>query len=167
MIENPPTFKISSQCCKYAKKDIAKEYLKQNNVELNCIGVRKYEGGVRDSVYKNCFTQGKNGKCDQYRPIFWFTDEDKEIYKNFFGIRYSDCYEVYGMKRTGCTGCPYGKNLKEDLELIEKCEPNLFKAANNIFKDAYEYRKKYEEFKKKMNEKYGSYAAYLRMKNED
>ena len=36
----------------------------------------------------------------------------------------------------------------EDLEKIQKFEPNVVKAAWNIFRKNYEYRKKYNEYKK-------------------
>ena len=36
----------------------------------------------------------------------------------------------------------------EDLEKIQKYEPNVVKAAWNIFGKSYEYRKKYNEYKK-------------------
>jgi hypothetical protein len=73
--------------------------------------------------------------------------KDKEEYKECFNVRYSDCYEVWGMKRTGCAGCPYGKNFEEELELMRKYEPKLFKAANNIFKDSYAYTRAYWKFR--------------------
>ena len=63
------------------------------------------------------------------------------------GIRYSDAYEVYGMTRTGCCGCPISYKAVADLELIRPYEPNLVKAAWNIFGKSYEYRQKYNAYK--------------------
>lgn len=62
-------------------------------------------------------------------------------------IRYSDAYEVYGLTRTGCCGCPISYKAVDDLELIRPYEPNVVKAAWNIFGKSYEYRKKYNEYK--------------------
>ena len=70
-----------------------------------------------------------------------------------FDITHSDCYTKYGFTRTGCVGCPYNKNLFEDLEVTKKYEPNLYKACNKVFKDTYEYTKKYREFCKEMKAK--------------
>ena len=56
---------------------------------------------------------------DEYRPIFWFSDDTKSIYKEHYNLRYSDCYEIWGMKRTGCAGCPFGKRFEEELDLIK------------------------------------------------
>lgn len=44
MIQNPPTFKISSECCKYAKKDVSDMLIAKHNVDLMIVGMRKSEG---------------------------------------------------------------------------------------------------------------------------
>lgn len=150
LIHNPPKFKISNKCCKYAKKDVGKKYNEENNTELNVIGVRKSEGGVRATRYKNCFDK-KDSDYDQYRPLFFFTDKDKQEYKECFDVLYSDCYEIWGMERTGCVGCPFGRRLKEELEIVEKYEPKLYKAVNNVFKDSYSYTKQYYKFREEFS----------------
>ena len=73
-------------------------------------------------------------------------------YELAFDIVHSKCYTEYGLDRTGCAGCPFGKNFEFELEVIEKFEPKLFKAANKIFGDSYKYTRKYREFRKKMDE---------------
>ena len=84
MIENPPWFPISSMCCDYAKKRPAHKFKSESKCDLDCVGVRKYEGGVRSTAYANCFTPGD--QFDEFRPIFWFTSEDKETYKEHYGM---------------------------------------------------------------------------------
>lgn len=149
MVANPPKFKISNKCCKYAKKDVASKFKKWWGADLSCVGVRKAEGGARSSAYKNCFTSNEDG-IDEYRPIFWYKEETKRIYEKHFNIKHSDCYEAYGLKRTGCVGCPYGKDYGFELDVLNKYEPKLYKAVTNIFKDSYEYTRKYNEFRKEM-----------------
>ena len=151
LIENPPTFMISKKCCYHAKKYPAKKFMKDNDIELELIGVRKSEGGIRATAYKNCFTDN-NYIHDQYRPIFWYTNEDKKLYDEVFNITHSKCYTEYGFTRTGCAGCPYNLNFEEDLKKIEVYEPKLYKAVNKIFGDSYEYTRKYREFVKQMEE---------------
>ena len=141
MINNNPKFNISNKCCKYAKKDILKDLLKQG-YDLNISGIRKSEGGVRSTAYKSCFDTQDN--YDNYRPIFWFNDDDKLEYRKLFNVNNSKCYTVYGLKRTGCVGCPFSKNYKEELEIVKKYEPKLYKAVTNLFKDSYEYINKYK-----------------------
>lgn len=155
MIANPPDFPISNKCCKYSKKDPVKLFMKKNDFDLNCYGVRKAEKGVRASAYKNCFTDNsaKDNKIDEYRPIFWYKDETKRVYEEFFNIIHSKCYSEYGLLRTGCAGCSYGRDFEYELEVLKEHEPNLYKAVNNIFGKSYEYTRKYREFCKEMNEK--------------
>ncbi|WP_225893400.1 phosphoadenosine phosphosulfate reductase family protein [Clostridium botulinum] len=147
MISNPPKFKISPKCCKYAKKDPVHEFIKDNDFDLNCYGVRKAEGGARSTAYKNCFTNNaESGAIDEYRPIFWYKDSTKKIYEEHFRVAHSKCYSEYGLKRTGCAGCPFNKEFEEELKIIYNNEPKLFKAVTNIFKDSYDYTRRYREF---------------------
>lgn len=151
MIENPPDFKISNVCCKYAKKDVIHKLLKENGYELNISGVRKAEGGLRANAYKSCFDE-VGDTFDNYRPLFWYTNSDKEDFEKAYCIEHSKCYTEYGLKRTGCAGCPFGRDFEQELKIIEQYEPKLFKAVNNIFGDSYEYTRRYREFCKKKNE---------------
>ena len=150
LITNPPNFTISNKCCKYAKKDLAHNKLKEG-YDLHITGIRKAEGGVRATAYKSCFDNTDKG-YDNYRPIFWFKDEDKLSYSKLFNVSNSKCYSIYGLKRTGCCGCPYGKECNFELKVLEEYEPKLYKAVNNIFKDSYEYTKKYYEFRLSYND---------------
>lgn len=76
------------------------------------------------------------------RIVGWYQDH---------GIRYSDAYEVYGLTRTGCCGCPISSRAVEDLEKIRPFEPNLVKAAWNVFGPSYEYRQKYNAYRAARN----------------
>lgn len=150
MVKNPPKFKISNKCCLYAKKKPAQKYKEDNEFDLNMYGVRRAEGGARGSAYKTCFSVKDKG-VDEYRPIFWYLNQDKELYEEHYEIKHSDCYSKYGLKRTGCAGCPYGRNFEEELKVIQRNEPNLYKAVTAIFKDSYEYTRKYRAFIEKKN----------------
>lgn len=149
IVENPPDFAISSKCCDYAKKMPSAVWCEEHNISLLCLGVRKSEGGIRSTSYKSCFSNSweTNKNHDEWRPLFWLKNAEKQQYKEFNGITYSDCYEVYGLKRTGCFGCPFGSAFEEELKIIEQYEPNLFFAANNIFGKSYEYMRKYRKYK--------------------
>lgn len=144
MIANPPTFKISNKCCQGAKKDVAKDYKKRNKIELSMVGVRKAEGGAR-ALIPSCFTS-KDNAPDEYRPLFWYTNDTKKEYETFFKVQHSRCYSEYGLKRTGCAGCPFGRDFENELHIIEKHEPKILKAVNEIFKESYEYTREYKKF---------------------
>ena len=115
-----------------------------------------------------CFAETSDGKY-RFRPLYYVSDKDKAWYKEYYGIKYSDAYEVYELTRTGCCGCPISCKAVEDLEKIRPYEPNVVKAAWNIFGKSYDYRKKYNEYKaKKMSEaKQAEKAAALQMSVED
>lgn len=141
---NPPTFKISPRCCDYAKKKVIHRFNRENNVDLDIVGIRRSEGGVR-SLKKTCTTYDSTGRA-KYRPIFWFKNEDKKCYEDYFQITHSRCYTEYGLSRTGCAGCPFNSHVESTLEAIRPFEPELYTAAMNIFKDSYMYTKAYREF---------------------
>lgn len=151
IIQNPPTFNISNKCCQYAKKDLIHKIIKDNKYELSISGIRRSEGGARAIAYKSCFDENES-LCDNYRPLFWYTNDDKLVYENHYNIIHSKCYTQYGLERTGCAGCTFGKDFENELNVIEKHEPNLYKAVNNIFKDSYEYMRNYKKFVSKMKE---------------
>ena len=146
--EYPPDFQISARCCNYCKKQVAHDT--QKDYEMIITGERRDEGGMRSVPRKDntalCFTETSNGQY-RLRPLYYVTDKDKAWYKERFDIRYSDAYEVYGLTRTGCCGCPISYKAVDDLELIRPHEPNVVKAAWNIFGKSYEYRKKYNDYK--------------------
>lgn len=146
--EYPPDFQISAKCCDYCKKQIAHSV--QKDYEMIITGERRAEGGMRSVPRKDnttmCFAETSSGQF-RLRPLYYVTDEDKAWYKKYYGVRYSDAYEVYGLTRTGCCGCPISHKAVADLEKIEPYEPNVVKAAWNLFGKSYEYRQKYNEYK--------------------
>lgn len=148
MMLNPPEFKISNLCCTYAKKKVAKDFNKDNDIDLSCIGVRRAEGGIRAVAYQTCFSEGKDGAPDHFRPIYFYTEEDKRYYEQHFGIVHSDCYTKYGFSRTGCCGCPYGLYMDRELDAMEVYEPKLYKFCNNMFRESYDYTRRFREFQK-------------------
>lgn len=146
--EYPPDFKISADCCTYCKKNIAHQV--QKGYDMVITGERRDEGGMRSVPRKDntslCFTETASGQY-RLRPLYYVSDADKAWYKEYYGLRYSDAYEVYGLTRTGCCGCPISYKAIADLELIRPYEPNLVKAAWNIFGKSYTYRQEYNAYK--------------------
>ena len=113
-------------------------------------GERRDEGGMRSVPRKDntalCFTETGSGQY-RLRPLYYVSDSDKAWYKEEYGIRYSDAYEVYGLTRTGCCGCPISYKAVDDLEKIRPYEPTLVKAAWNLFGASYRYRQAYNAYK--------------------
>ena len=154
LIQNPPTeFKISSLCCNYAKKDPAKRYVKENRCTMDCIGSRKADGGAR-SAFNSCYHESnvtaKGKGYAKFHPLFWYINDDKAAYEQIFDVKHSACYTVYGLKRTGCAGCPFAYRKKnEELLLLQRYEPDLWRAVHATFKEAYEYTQRYIDFAEK------------------
>ena len=127
--------KISEKCCDLSKKKPLKQYAKQNNIDMSVTGERREEGGQRSIAHKSCFEQQK--EIDKYMPLWWWSNETKAQFKAAEGIRFSDCYEVYGLRRTGCVGCPFNLNIANDLQVMYRFEPKLFKACMSVFGESY------------------------------
>lgn len=156
LIDNPPVnILISPKCCEGAKKGVLHDLLKEENYDLDIVGLRKAEGGARNTRFKSCFQEREND-VDLYLPLWWYLEETKEIYKKNYSIHCSDCYTKYGLKRTGCAGCPFGQNFEQELETMKKYEPNLFRAANKIFGESYRYTRAYR-----------MYVVFMDMKTEE
>lgn len=173
MKENPMPFRCSAKCCDWCKKDIAHRV--QKDFEMVITGERRDEGGMRSVPRKDntalCFAETSDGKY-RLRPLYYVSDADKQWYKEHYGIRYSDAYEVYGMKRTGCCGCPISYRAVDDLKLIEPYEPNLVKAAWKVFGASYQYRHQYNAYKKKRQAegkvtRYGSCPGQISIFDEE
>lgn len=146
--ENPVLFKVSNKCCVDCKKQVA--HRAQKSFDMIITGERRDEGGMRSVPRTDntsmCFAETADGK-HRLRPLFYVSDADKKWYKDYYRIRYSDAYEVYGLTRTGCCGCSISAKAIEDLEKIRPFEPNLVKAAWNVFGDSYNYRQQYNKYK--------------------
>lgn len=144
LIDHPPDFKISSKCCNYAKKNTIHDYNKRNKIDVQVLGLRMAEGGTRATVLNSCYT---TSNPDNYRPIWWFTNQDKSEYAKFYGVKYSKCYTEYGFKRTGCACCPFGLDLVDELDKTERHEPKLYRAINSVFGKSYEYTSEYYSYR--------------------
>lgn len=119
--------RISDKCCKYLKKEPAKEYAKKTGKHW-IIGTRAEESIMRKKAYKGCFH--KNGN---FTPIWDLTDEMEEAIYFYYKIEIPPIYEV--LTRTGCIGCPYDKNIEKTLQIISD---NQYRYVMSLFKDVYE-----------------------------
>ncbi len=103
----------------------------------------------------------------KYRPIFWFTDEDKAVYEDWASIRHSDCYEKWGMKRPGCACCPFNSKFEEDLAIVAREEPKLYALANHVFGKSYAYMRAYRQFKIDFRQKRREEKAHAKHHQDD
>ena len=122
--------KISPKCCKYLKKEPAREFEKETGLKA-ILGVRGQESNMRKAQYKSCFT-----KDMKFTPIHDLTDEllDKIYIK--YNIEIPKVYKH--IRRTGCMGCPYGSykhDTEKELALITEDQR---KFVCEYFKESYE-----------------------------
>lgn len=134
--------KIANKCCQYMKKYPFKDFAKENDMNGAYSGVRVAEGGARAMAYKTCtvVTENKGKKHIMSLPIYDWSDEIVEEFIEYYNIKLSDAYEVYGCKRTGCIGCPFSPNLKEELKVLYEYEPLKYKAIMKWMQDVFVYQ---------------------------
>lgn len=148
LIGHKPEFKISAMCCEVSKKRPIYEWGKFIEADLYVTGERKAEGGVRIGAHQSCFEWSNAHGAYKFMPLWFWDDETKKYYCEKEGIKHSDCYTVYGLRRTGCVGCPFARNLWGELEVMKKYEPLCYKVCCNVFKDSYQFRRDFETYRK-------------------
>ena len=135
-------FKVANMCCQYMKKYPFIDFEKENKMNGSFTGVRVAEGGARSMAYNSCvkIKRKKESEFFMSMPIIDWTDELVDEFISYYNIKLSDAYEVYGCKRTGCSACPYSKNLTSDLKVLYDYEPKKYKAMMSWLKDVYIYQ---------------------------
>ena len=118
--------KVSNMCCKVIKKDTLHQYEKESGRKA-ILGVRGQESKMRKVMYKSCFTKDK-----KFTPIHDLSNELLEKIIKKYNIEVPNIYTY--TNRTGCMGCPYGKNIKKELSLIND---NQRKFVCEYFKESY------------------------------
>lgn len=141
MFNSPLPFKISEKCCYKLKKEPFKRYEKETGRHIGLTGMRKSEKGLRENLKCLVF---EGDKLHRFHPLAPVEDDFIEWVINEYKIRLCVLYYApYGFKRTGCAGCPYARELQEELDLMEKLLPNEKIKCEYLWKPVYtEYRKR-------------------------
>lgn len=122
--------KVSPKCCKYLKKETARQFEKETGLKA-ILGVRSNESVLRASKYKTCFTKDK-----KFTPIHDLSDELLDKIYNKYNIEIPQVYNY--IKRTGCMGCPYGSYKGDTEKELMLINDNQFKFVCKYFKESYE-----------------------------
>lgn len=135
------TKKYSHLCCWNLKKIPAKHWAQENNKTIVLTGMQGEEGGQRANI--SCVSFNKKGDLQKFHPLLPVSNgwewafimyEEIEICKLY--------YPPYSFKRTGCKGCPFNKEIKTDLETMEKLLPAERKQCEYLWGPVYdEYRR--------------------------
>jgi len=118
--------KISNKCCDYLKKQPMNNYLKKHK--------KKYITGMRTSegILRAFKTEKPNAKNKSFSPIFDLTDEMLVKIEKKYNIEVPEVYDT--LTRTGCMGCPYGRNIEQELSVLT---PAQQKFCKSYFKESY------------------------------
>lgn len=121
--------KVSNKCCYYNKELPMMRYARATG-KKPIIGVRKSESKTRRAKYNTCLH-----KSGDFTPIYDFSDQLMYDIYLAFDIEIPKCYTY--VSRTGCAGCPYGRNCESELALL----PELQRSTSiKYFKESYDVR---------------------------
>lgn len=121
--------KVSNKCC-YFNKELPMIRYERETGKKAIIGVRQFESCTRKAKYTSCM--GTNGN---FTPIYDFSDVLMDDIYRAFDIGEPGVYAY--LKRTGCAGCPYGRNCETELSLL----PSLQRQASiRYFKESYDVK---------------------------
>ena len=122
--------RISPKCCKYLKKEPAREFEEQTGLKA-ILGVRGSESAMRRSQYKTCFTKDK-----KFTPLHDLSDELLDKIYQKYNIEIPQVYNH--ICRTGCMGCPYGSYKHDTEKELALLSPSQLKFVSEYFKESYE-----------------------------
>ena len=122
--------RVSPKCCKYLKKEPAREFEKQTGLKA-ILGVRGSESAMRRSQYKTCFTKDK-----KFTPLHDLSDELLDKIYQKYNIEIPQVYNY--ICRTGCMGCPYGSYKHDTEKELALLSPSQLKFVSEYFKESYE-----------------------------
>lgn len=124
---NGTLHKVSNECCLYNKELPMIYYAKEHN-KKSITGVRGAESSLRKSKYNTCLHNSGN-----FTPLYDFSDELMDLIYEVYNIEIPKCYNY--LSRTGCAGCPYGRNTEIELGLIPDGQRQH---AIEFFKESYD-----------------------------
>lgn len=132
--------KISDMCCVKLKEEPLAIWAKENKTPINIAGLMRSEGGRRSNA--RCLSI-HGGKILSFHPLAPMNKEWENWFIDTYNIDVCDIYKPpYNFVRTGCKGCPFAKNIQEELVTLDKYFPNERKQCELIWKPVYdEYRR--------------------------
>ena len=126
---NDSLHKVSNKCCKYNKEMPMQIYARQTGKKA-IIGVRQSESLTRRAKYETCLHKSGN-----FTPIYDFSDELMDAIYMAYEIPIPHCYTY--VTRTGCAGCPYGRNCEKELSYLPELQR---KSAIEYFEESYKVK---------------------------
>lgn len=106
---------ISNKCCLENKEKPLQRWQKENGKKA-IIGVRKSESIQRRNAYHTCL----NTNNGIFSPLYDWTDDMVDLVYRAYDIPVPRCYTY--LSRTGCGGCPYGRNTETELAMLPRLQ---------------------------------------------
>lgn len=129
-------FNISDKCCFYLKKQPLNSFKDRLGKQFTLTGMRRSEGGNRANIGCLSYDRGDLSKIHILAPV---TDDWIAWYIESRNIRLCPLYlPPYNLVRTGCKGCPYALNLKNELNAIAEHFPSERKQCQTLFGNVYD-----------------------------
>ena len=119
--------KISNMCCAKTKEQPLAKWQRKNG-RKPIIGVRGEESMQRENAYQTCLHQSGS-----FTPLYDWTSEQIDLVYRSYNIEIPRCYQY--LTRTGCGGCPYGRNIETELAMMPRLQRM---SAINYFRESYD-----------------------------
>ena len=117
------------------KENNLDNYAKEHNKTISILGLRNDEGGRR-SIHKGCLSGTKN---KVFTPLKVVSDEWEMEFIKREKIEICNLYKPpYNFKRTGCKGCPFNKDIFQELETMYRLFPKEYKQCLHLWKPVYD-----------------------------
>lgn len=131
---------VSDKCCLKMKEKPSEKWGKENKRKTSLTGIRKEEGGRRQTI--PCMAI-RGGKLNKFHPLSVVTEQWEEWYIKTRKIKLCELYySPYNFERTGCKGCPFALHLQEELDTLALYLPAERKQCEYIWAPVYaEYRR--------------------------
>lgn len=133
-------YECSNRCCDVLKKNPAHKFQKDTG-RSPILGVMASESLLREKSYI------RNGGCNVFTgnaksmPLSIWTDDDIWAYIRKFDVKIADIYHK-GAKRTGCVGCGFGIQFKNDvrMRLLYREYPKFYRTVMNYTNNGVTFR---------------------------
>ena len=120
--------RVSRKCCYWSKELPMMQYGEDNNKKA-IIGIRQAESINREKT-PSCLADNGN-----FYPSYDLTDQIVEAIEKENSIYIPKIYKY--VPRTGCIGCPYGRNIEKELSIVKKNQRDY---AIHSFKESYDVK---------------------------
>lgn len=142
-------FETTAQCCDKLKKEPFHKFNKATG-RVPILGTMASESNLRKMRYIKDGGCNVFGKSPKSQPLSIWTEQDIWDYIQRYNLPIADIY-YKGAKRTGCMGCGFGAQYKDDdrFDILQREYPKCYKMVmgytNNgiTFKEAMDKVKEY------------------------